>query len=64
MKEYMSVKETAKKWRISDRRVQVLCATGRIPGAFKCSSVWLIPKNSSKPEKLPSGPKKMNSKKD
>lgn len=62
MKEYMSVQEAASIWGITDRRVQILCASGRILGAVKCSSVWLIPKDSCKPHKLPSGRKKKTSK--
>lgn len=27
---YMSVKETAEKWEMSERRVQILCSTNRI----------------------------------
>ena len=47
--DYLSAKETAKKWNISRRRVQILCEEGRIEGAFKLSDVWVIPKNAEKP---------------
>lgn len=33
--EYMSCPEAAKKWGISERRVQILCSENRIPGVFK-----------------------------
>ena len=40
--EYMSCPEAAKKWGISERRVQILCKEDRIPGV-------LIPKDAEKP---------------
>lgn len=46
---YMSVSDAAKKFHISARRVQALCAKGRIPGATRVSGVWLIPKDAEKP---------------
>lgn len=50
MFEYMTAKEAAEKWGISQRRVQVLCVEGRIPGAKKYASVWAIPKDAEKPK--------------
>ena len=47
--EYLSAKEVAEKWKISRRRVQILCEQGRIEGAFKISNVWVIPKDAEKP---------------
>ena len=47
--EYMSCAEAAKKWGISERRVQKLCEGERIPGAVKFIRVWLIPKDAEKP---------------
>lgn len=47
--EYMSCAEAAKKWGISERRVQKLCEGDRIPSAMKFSRVWLIPKDTEKP---------------
>ena len=47
--EFQSVKETAEKFNISERRVQKLCEEGRIIGAKRISNVWLIPKNAIKP---------------
>lgn len=44
-----SVKETAERFNISERRVQKLCEEGRIEGAQMISNVWVIPSNSSKP---------------
>lgn len=47
--DYISVQEAAKKWSISERRVQKLCEEERIPGVVRFSRMWLIPKNSKKP---------------
>lgn len=47
---YSTTVEMAEKWNISRRRVTVLCATGRIPGAVQMGSMWLIPKEAKKPE--------------
>ncbi len=49
MFEYMTVQEAAKKWKLSERRVQKLCAENRIDGVVHLSRVWLIPKDAEKP---------------
>jgi hypothetical protein len=46
---YISTKEAAGKWNISERRIQKLCEEGRIPGVLRFSRVWAIPKNAEKP---------------
>lgn len=33
MKGYLSIREAAEKWGVSERRVQQYCLSGRIPGA-------------------------------
>ena len=48
--EYMTASQAAKKWNISQRRVQILCAQGRIPGVFKLGEAWAIPADIQKPE--------------
>ena len=48
--EYLSIKQTSDKWGISIRRIQVLCAKGRIPGALKIGSYWAIPADAEKPD--------------
>ena len=48
--EYISAREAANKWNISVRRVQVLCADGRIVGATRLGNIWVIPKDSLKPK--------------
>jgi len=47
--EYMTAKEAAQKWNITVRRVQVLCAQGRIQGAMRLGNMWAIPKDAKKP---------------
>lgn len=49
MFEYMTVQEAEKKWELSERRVQKLCAENRIDGIVHLSRVWLIPKDTEKP---------------
>ncbi len=46
--EYLSVRQVAKNWDISRRRVQTLCTKGRIPGAMRVGSYWAIPANAEK----------------
>lgn len=48
--EYLSIKQTAEKWDLSVRRVNVLCTEGRIPGATKIGSYWAVPANAKKPK--------------
>jgi DNA adenine methylase len=47
--EYMSTREAAEKWGISQRRVSILCAENRIKGSDRVGNMWLIPKNAQKP---------------
>lgn len=47
--EYITAKEAAEKWGISQRRVQVLCEQGRVDGAKRLGWVWAIPKDAPKP---------------
>jgi len=47
--EYISVKQAAQKWGISDRRVRVLCQQGKIAGARKEGRSYLIPSDALKP---------------
>ena len=47
--EYISVSEAAKKWGISERRVQKLCEENRVSGVEQISRIWLIPRNAEKP---------------
>lgn len=48
--DFISVKEAAGRFGISERRVQKLCETHRIEGAEMVSGVWLIPTKARKPQ--------------
>jgi excisionase family DNA binding protein len=47
---YITTKEAAEQWGLSERRVQVLCRQGKIPGVFRLGWAWAIPKGAAKPE--------------
>lgn len=46
---YITVKETAKKWKVTESRVRVLCREARIEGAKKNGRSWMIPEFAVKP---------------
>ena len=46
---YLTTRETAEKWNLSDRTVQQLCSQGRIPGARKFGRSWAVPADADKP---------------
>lgn len=46
---FITVKEAASKWGISDRRVRTLCIEGKISGAYKEGRSWKIPSDAIKP---------------
>lgn len=46
---YMSVKEAAEKWDVSERWVQKLCEESRIEGIIRFGRSWAIPKDADKP---------------
>ena len=45
----MTTKDAALKWGISDRRVRVLCAEGKIDGVWRDGKIWYIPDATIKP---------------
>ena len=47
--EYLSVKQTAEKWGITSRRLQILCSQDRIKGAMRIGNYWAIPSDAVKP---------------
>lgn len=47
--QYMTVKQASERWGISDRRVRVLCADGRIEGVIQKGRSYLIPADALKP---------------
>ena len=49
MKMYITVKQAAEKWGISERRIRVLCTQGKINGAYQEGRGWKIPIDAEKP---------------
>lgn len=49
MEGYLSIKEAAEKWGVSERRVNQYCAEGRIAGAQRFGTSWAIPDYAEKP---------------
>ncbi len=47
--EYITVKEAAKKWDLSVRRLQTMCNEGMIEGVMKFGHAWAIPIDAQKP---------------
>ena len=47
--EYISAREAADKWGISQRRVAVLCSENRIAEAQMVGNMWIIPAIAEKP---------------
>lgn len=47
--EFMSAREAANKWGISQRRVAVLCSESRIDNATMVGNMWIIPTTAEKP---------------
>jgi len=46
---YITAQQVAKQWGLSDRRVRVLCAEGKISGAYKDGKSYKIPAEAEKP---------------
>ena len=47
--DYMPLKEAPEKRGVTPRRVNYYCAAGRLSGAGKMATIWLIPKDAEKP---------------
>lgn len=54
---YLSVRQTSEKWVLSVKWINDLCKVGRIPGASKIGSFWVIPEDAENPkdERVKSG---------
>ncbi len=46
---YLSITQTAERWGISPRRIQILCRDGRVDGAIRIGHSWAIPDETPKP---------------
>lgn len=49
LKNYLSIREAAEKWGVSERRINQYCTEGRIPGAQRIGKAWAIPADAEKP---------------
>ena len=47
--DYVTPKDKAIEWGITQRRVEILCVDGRIPGTYRLGRAWAIPKDAKKP---------------
>ena len=50
--EYLSTKETAKRWGVNTSLVRRHCSQGRVPGAIQRDGAWLIPEGTKRPPKV------------
>ena len=60
MNGYISAKDAAAQWDITERQVQKLCSEGRIKGVTRFANSWAIPEDAPKPtrtSKVKTGPK-------
>ena len=48
---YMSVKDAAQKWNLSERSIRKYCVEGRVSGAMLVGTTWMIPDNAEKPKR-------------
>ena len=46
---YITVKQAAEKWGVSERRIRALCIQGKINGAYQEGHGWKIPADAAKP---------------
>lgn len=49
--DYISVKETGKRWKVSERMVRLYCTENRVPKAEYRNGNWYIPSNARKPKR-------------
>lgn len=49
---YISAKEAAQKWGISERMVYKYCTQNRIPEAYQDYGIWFIPEDAAKPSRI------------
>ena len=47
--EWITVKEAGELWGMTTRRAQFLCANGKVNGAQKLGSIWVVPIGTPKP---------------
>ena len=47
---YVTINELAKKWNVSNRSIQIMCAEGKLEGATKFGKSWAIPCQAERPK--------------
>lgn len=47
--DYITAREAAQKWGVSERRINQYCTQGRVPGAERFGGAWAIPAGAEKP---------------
>jgi hypothetical protein len=60
MNGYISVREAAERWDVTERQVQRMCVADMIAGVIRFSNSWAIPEDTVKPTrtaKFKPGPK-------
>lgn len=50
MNGFITLKEAAAHWGLSERRVRVLCEEERVDGAIKFGRAWAIPETAVRPD--------------
>ena len=46
----MTTEQAGKQWGVTSRRVSELCRSGRIAGAYKIGTSWVMPAGTKKPQ--------------
>lgn len=49
--EFITTKEAAEKWEMSEQAVRRFCRNGKVPGAIQDGSMWLVPEKARRPRK-------------
>ena len=49
MNGYLSAREAAKLWNVTERQVQRMCSAGMIDGSIRFANAWAIPEDVPKP---------------
>ena len=52
--DYITVKEAAEKWKISERMVRKYCEQGKFEGVIHAGSVWILPMDAAQPNEVSS----------
>ena len=47
--EFYTARQLAELWGLTPRSVQLMCAKGSLPGAFRFGREWAIPKDCARP---------------